>query len=257
MKLTADFHTHTIYSDGDCTVAEQVARAKELGLKTIAITDHGFTHLAFGLRRSEKDKYIREIREEGKRQNYPVLVGIEGNILGREGTCCLREQDYSEFDVYLAGFHVLSRHEGLRDWFNGWRAYVRYNMGKKITGRHVKDQTLAYINTVKRNPVDVLTHVNYQSYADSVEVAKCCADYGTYLEISGKKSHFTDDELDKIVQTGVRFVVNSDAHSPERMGDIKLAEEQIMRVGVPLERIDNIDGRMPNFRLAEYKKRNL
>lgn len=257
MKLTADFHTHTKYSDAHCTVMENVLRAKELGLRTIAITDHGFTHIAFGVRRNEKERYIRDIKEAAKAADMDVLVGIEGNILGREGSADLKEEDFKDFDVYLMGFHVFSHHESWRDWKNGWKGYLGYNMGLNPSARLVKDQTLAYIRTVERNPIDILAHVNFQCFADPVEVAKCCRDYGTYMEISGKKTHFTDDELDKIVQTGVRFVVNSDAHSPERIGDVKIAEEQIKRVGVLLDRIDNIDGRMPIFRLAEYKKRNL
>ena len=64
----------------------------------------------------------------------------------------------------------------------------------------------------------------------------------------------TDEELFAVVQTGVRFVIDSDAHSPGRVGDTALVEEQLVRVAVPRERIDNIDGRLPSFRFAEYKK---
>ena len=53
MILTADYHTHTPYSHGKGTVEENAARAKELGLKQIGITDHGFSHLAFGLKRKK------------------------------------------------------------------------------------------------------------------------------------------------------------------------------------------------------------
>ena len=52
----------------------------------------------------------------------------------------------------------------------------------------------------------------------------------------------------------MRFVVNSDAHAIGRIGDTKFAEEQIARVGIPLDRIDNIDGRLPSFRLAAWKR---
>lgn len=69
-----------------------------------------------------------------------------------------------------------------------------------------------------------------------------------------KKQHLTDEELAAVADTGVRFVVNSDAHAIGRIGDTKLAEEQIARVGIPLDRIDNIDGRLPSFRLAAWKR---
>lgn len=256
MKLTADLHAHTKYSDGHCTIEAQAARAKEIGLKTFALTEHGYTHLIFGLKRREKEEYTRHVKEAEKKFGVKILLGIEENILGREGTGGLSERDLAEFDLYLAGFHVMSTHETWRDWRNGWKGYLGYNMGFHLKGQLVKDQTKAYINTVKNNPVDMLSHINFQCFADALEVAKCCADYGTYVEISGKKTHFTDEELSDIVEkTSARFLVNSDAHSPERLGDVALAEEQIMRVGVPLDRIDNIDGRMPTLRLAEYKRR--
>ena len=57
--------------------------------------------------------------------------------------------------------------------------------------------------------------------------------------------------------TGVRFVIDSDAHSADRVGDTKIAEELLAEADIPLEQIDNIDGRLPKFRLAEYKARNL
>lgn len=258
MKLTADLHAHTNYSDAHCSVDAQAARAKEIGLNTFALTEHGYTHIIFGLKRKEKEKYTQEVREAERKYGVKILVGIEENILGREGTGGLTEHDLAGFDLYLAGFHVMSTHESWRDWWNGWRGYLGYNLGLSIKGQLVKDQTKAYINTVKKNPVDMLTHINFQCFADALEVAKCCADYGTYVEISGKKTHFTDEELSDIVsKTSARFLVNSDAHSPERLGDVALAAEQIGRVGVPLDRIDNIDGRMPVLRLAEYKRRKL
>ena len=41
MILTADYHTHTPYSHGKNTVLENAQAAKKLGLKQLAITDHG------------------------------------------------------------------------------------------------------------------------------------------------------------------------------------------------------------------------
>jgi histidinol phosphatase-like PHP family hydrolase len=88
-------------------------------------------------------------------------------------------------------------------------------------------------------------------------VAKCAADYGTYLELNAKKEHLTDDELAEIVaKTDVRFVIGSDAHSANRVGEIERVKQQLSRLDFPLERIDNIDGRTPSFRLAAYKKEN-
>ena len=119
----------------------------------------------------------------------------------------------------------------------------------------IERNTKAYINAVKNNPVDILSHLGYLCPADTLEVAKCVADYGTYIELNSKKQHLTDKELLGIAtKTSARFVINSDAHSSNRVGDIALVVEQLSRLNFPLERIDNIDGRLPAFRFTEYKK---
>ena len=60
--------------------------------------------------------------------------------------------------------------------------------------------------------------------------------------------------MEMVQKTDVRFVVNSDAHSASRVGDTKLVEEQLARIDFPMDRIDNIDGRYPNYRFTEFKK---
>ena len=70
-----------------------------------------------------------------------------------------------------------------------------------------------------------------------------------------QKRHLTDEQLMEIVdKTSARFVIDSDAHSASRVGDTALVEEQLARLHFPMDRIDNIDGRYPNFRFTEFKK---
>jgi dihydroxyacetone kinase-like predicted kinase len=91
---------------------------------------------------------------------------------------------------------------------------------------------------------------------------------GTILTVIKKATEYVcshvDDKADIIEllskhfeiaqKTSARFIINSDAHSVGRVGDIKIVEEQLSRIEFPLHRIDNIDGRLPTFRFAEYKK---
>ena len=255
MILTADYHTHTPYSHGKNTVDENVARAKEIGLQKVAITDHGFSHIIFGLRRKEFEQYKADCKAAQEKYGIDVLVGLESNIRGASGLCDLTEKDYEDFDIYLCGNHVFIYYETPKDaWRMFWRGSMLVNMGWKGTDALAKANTIAYVNAIKKNPIDAITHLSYLAPCDVVEVAKCAADYGTYIELNAKKTHLTDEQLDAVVQTGVRFIVNSDAHDAERVGDIKLVEEQLARVNVPLDRIDNIDGKLPTFRFAEYKK---
>ena len=256
MILTGDYHTHTPYSHGKNSVDENAAKAKEMGLKQVAITDHGFSHVAFGLRRYRMEDYITDCKAASEKHGIDVLVGIESNILGIGGGADLREEDYDKFDVYLCGNHIFIWYQTMKDWwYYGLGNIAERKLKKQPTPQMMEYNTKAYINAIKKNPIDILTHLNYLCPCNTLEVAKCAADYGTYIELSAKKRHLTDEELSEILaKTDARFVINSDAHTASRVGNSKIVEEQLQRLNFPMDRIDNIDGRYPNFRFTELKK---
>ena len=125
---------------------------------------------------------------------------------------------------------------------------------KETAARFIKENTAAYINVIKKNPVDVITHLNYCCFANAAEVAKAAADYGTYIELNAKKVHLTDEELYAVEKTGVNFVIGSDAHTPDRVGEISLVKKMLERVNIPEERIMNVNGRTPDFRFKKFKE---
>lgn len=256
MILTGDYHTHTPYSHGKNTIEENAAKAKEIGLKQIAITDHGFSHIMFGLRRRKVKDYVRECKEAAAKYGIDVFVGMESNIRGEAGLADLKPSDYENFDVYLCGNHIFIFYDHTVDtWLYGLGNIASRKILHHASKKLIKRNTNAYINAIKKNPIDAITHINYLCPSNTLEVAKCAADYGTYIELNAKKTHITDDDLNEIVQkTDVRFIIDSDAHSVDRIGDTKLVEEQLQRVQFPMDRIDNVDGRYPNFRFAEFKK---
>ena len=258
MILTGDYHTHTLYSHGKGTVLENAMRAKEIGLKEIAITDHGFEQLAFGLRREQMPQLIADCRIASEKTGIPVYVGTEANLCDENGRTDLLVSDYKDFDVYLMGIHRFVQFTQLRDFWNvlvrnSWHTHLHI----KPTGSLIRYNTNAYINAIKKNPIDVITHLNYQAFCDVVEVAKAARDYGTYIELSTKKVHLSDEEVAKVRDTGVRFLINSDAHSVDRIGETHLVDNLLERVEIPHSQIDNIDGKYPVFRFRAFKERNL
>lgn len=258
MILTADYHTHTPYSHGKNTVLENARAAKAANLKEIGITDHGFNHLLFGLKRKKISELQKEIEEAKKLTGVNVLMGIESNLISLDGETDMKESDLQYFDIYLCGIHEVLKYKNFSDMYKILlKNYTAYKFGKKPSQKVVDDTTAAYVNAIKNNPIDVLTHINYKCYCNLEEVAKCCADYGTYIEINTKKRHVSADELNLMAKTGVRFIIDSDAHSADRVGDMKIAKEILAQSSVSLEQIDNIDGRLPKFRFAEFKQRNL
>lgn len=255
MKLTADYHTHTVYSHGKGGIIDNAYAAKEYGLKEIGISDHGFSHPAFGLTKRKIPKMKEECKSATELTGVKVLLGIESNIIGADGTVDLKEKYYDDFDIFLAGLHKCVLFKPLSAVTLFYPDMFASMFGKKEVGKSLKDRnTKAFINVIKKNPVDVITHLNFCCYSDAVEVAKAAADYGTYIELNSKKVHLTDDELFKICKTDVKFVISSDAHSPNRVAEIALVEKMLERVNVDKNRIMNIDGRLPQFRFKRFKE---
>ena len=258
MILTSDYHTHTKFSHGKGPVKENAIRAKDLGLTEIAISDHGFSHPAFGLRGCKLNKLINDCKEAEKESGVKVLVGIESNIIGVDGTVDLKPNRYDKFDVFLAGIHKFVLYKPTT-FFSLFIPNITNSTfkTKNISNRLIKENTKTFINVIKNNPVDLITHLNYCCYANSLEVAKVASDYGTFIELNAKKSHLTDDEIaDILAKTDAKFIVNSDAHSPNRVGEISLVEDLVNRLNIPSDRLVNVDGKLPDFRFRKFKESN-
>ena len=257
MNLTVDYHTHTIYSHGKGTILENALSAKNLGLKEIAITDHGYAHHTFGIKQKKLPEMKKLCKEAQEITGVKVLLGVEANILGISGKTDMKIEDYEIMDVYLAGVHKFILYDRFNEWFKlyGANLYARTFKKDKPPKSLVKRDTQIYINTIKNNPIDILAHPGYCFFADMVEVAKCCADYNTLFEIDARKTHLTDEEWLKVSQTGAKFIIDSDAHHPKYVGQTTVAEEMIKRINFPIDKIVNINGNIPkNLRFSEFKK---
>ena len=80
-RMLYDYHTHTTYSHGTGSIADNVRAAHEKGLREIAITDHGAGNIAHGMGYAKLGKMRAEIA--ALRTQYPdvkVRLGVEANI---------------------------------------------------------------------------------------------------------------------------------------------------------------------------------
>ncbi len=258
MLLTADYHTHTVFSHGKGQIIDNARSALNAGLKEVGISDHGFSHPAFGLTTRKIPKMRALCDDASKETGVKVLLGIESNIISTEGHADLKPELYDYFDIFLAGIHKCVLYK-FKSWFtlsipDLFHTYIAKNNIPKYV---IKNNTSAYVNLIKKNPVDIITHLNFCCFCDVVEVAKVAADYGTYIELNAKKTHLTDEQLYAVEKTGVNFVIGSDAHTPDRVGEISLVEKMLERVSIPKDRIMNIDGKIPEMRFKAFKERAL
>lgn len=251
MAFWGDYHTHTTYSHGKGNVIDNALVAARKGLKQIAITDHGLRHMVLGIHRKELPKMIDDCKNATAQTGVLVLAGIENNLCSFDGDLDARDSDLQKIDIIQAGYHKAAvapnivQHFAfqLRNLINGMRSYV----SKRLLARN----TDAYLKFIERYKPDFVGHLNRDIHADALTVARYAKECGTYIELNGKRLSLTDAEIEKMAEEGVNFICNSDAHSPEKVGDMGLALQAIERLHIPYELIGNWD-KLPNFRSQNY-----
>lgn len=243
-----DYHTHTVYSHGKGSIEDNVRHAAQIGLKEIAITDHGFSHGVFGMRR--KDLARMQVQIWSLKQKYPqvrVYLGTEANLLSRDGHIDVTKADKFKLQLTVCGYHKFVR--TTHDWF---RFFLPNNLGLS-TRKQIARNTDAYIKALAHNEIDILSHPGNYCLCDTRAVAQACKHFGTYFELNGKRIFLTDEMLAEAAAQGCEFVCDSDAHTPDRVGDFSVALARIERVGIPLSQIANYM-RFPTFRSKKVQE---
>ena len=234
MKVLADYHTHSRYSriyHAKHTIDQMAERAKELGLSEIAITDHGPKHLFFGIRPIKLAKAKEDCKRAEQKYGIKVYAGIEANLIGQDGEIDLSREQIANLEILLVGYHKGTKTN-----------FVKYfDRKNRDTKEQIEKNTQAYVNAVNRYPIDIITHLNEYIRVDTKRVAEACAKTGTILEFNSKHMKFSDEDIQILLDSGVNFVVSSDAHKKQRICDVESCLELIKKYNIPLERVKNID----------------
>ena len=232
MIITSDFHTHTTFSHGTGSVEDNVRAAIDRNLSEIAIADHSVGHNAYGVR--DIEAYLREIDNIKIKYKDTIKVksGLELNLLSDSGELDLPKGYEDCFDILIFGYHKFVRYKGLS---NAMHYLPPVSDSEKSIARNTK----AYINALERYKIDIISHPGYGLPINKIEVAKTAAKRNTYMEINNKHPEFTADELKICAEIGVKFSVNSDAHSPEKVGIFTNSLAKIEEAGLPAELILN------------------
>lgn len=240
--IWGDYHTHTFYSgrNGHAKSRPQdvYAVAKEKGLKQVAICDHGFRHFCFGTTRARMRKLRDELDKLNAEGDVKMLLGIEANIYSSDGLVDLKQADRGMLDIVVAGYHKLTWAKNPSDAF-------RYTLPALLgvdAEAAKKRYTRAIVNAIKTQKINILSHPCYGLLMDMKEIIKAAADYGVMLELNGKRVSMTDEEVLMMAESKVAIVANSDAHTPERVGDVAVPVALCERLNIPLTRISNFNG---------------
>ena len=199
--LRGDLHTHTDLTDGVASLETMVAAAQRRGYEYYAVTDHA-PDLIMQRMTDEKMLAQRE-RVRALGADLELLHGTELNI-GPDGSVDWDADFLAGFDICVASVH---------SHFEQSRA--------EMTRRFVAACENPHVNVIghpttrrmgKRPPVEV----------DFGELFRACARTGTALEInaSPQRLDLPSDHIRAARDAGVRFAIDSDAHSVPDLGNM-------------------------------------
>ena len=258
MALLADYHTHSKFSrnnHGKGSVEDNVRVAYEKGLAQVAITDHGFNQKLYGVRRKDIPDLKQKIEDAKEMYPIDVLLGVEANLISSNGDIDIVEDDYKDLDILLCGFHRLvkstSKKQQMGFVFKNIICEIFHHTSKKQREKN----TNAYINAMRKYDIDILTHLNHACKVDVEKVARVAKETNTLIELNGKRLGMTDKEILKCYELGCKFVVDSDAHSANRVGDCHLGLEAALRLRIPDSAIVNYN-QLPKLKKDKRNKRS-
>ena len=240
VEFYGDYHLHSTYSDGRCSVEEMVMAASLTGLEEMGLADHGPRTIFSGLK---SDQTLLEIKEEIEqlRPHYPDLqinLGVEANIISLNGQLDVGKEIIAELDLLLAGFHPYILPDRGVD-----VPWVLRNQAAKIfpiiKSRVRNENTKALVETIYRYDVDIISHPGLKMPIDIAEVARACLIKDTFWEINAGHKFPGLQEVSALARLGVNFVVNSDAHFAESVGALEYGSWVLEKARVPQEQIKN------------------
>ena len=83
------------------------------------------------------------------------------------------------------------------------------------------------------------------------EVAKMARQKGVFIELNGKRISFDSADMEALLKHDTQFILNSDAHTPEKVGDVRNGMNYVLKYGIPEKNIVNMGSR-PNFRQIKF-----
>ena len=102
--IKGDLHSHSIWSDGHNTVKEMAQKAKTLGYKYFACTDHSYPSLDYSKRINQIEQY------NDSDGSIRVIIGLEVNI-NADGSLQFEDSILEKHELNLASIHTSFRQD--------------------------------------------------------------------------------------------------------------------------------------------------
>lgn len=205
--IKGDLHMHTTWSDGAHSIEEMVDACRARGYQYMAITDHSqYLKVANGLTRERLLKQKEEIKKlNQKYDDILILSGVEMDILP-DGTLDYDDELLAEMDFVIASIHSA---------FSQPREKIMERLKTALENAHV--DLIAHPTGRKigrREGYDVDVNL-------LIQLAK---ETNTALELNANPNRLdlTAEYLRKAQDTGVKILINTDAHQMDTLKHMEI-----------------------------------
>jgi len=204
--IRGDLHAHSEWSDGTVPIEHMVLAARERGYDYLAITDHsGGIGVAGGLSAERLLAQIGEIRRiNSEIDGIQVLAGTELEIK-RDGSLDFEDAILAQLDWVIASVH---------SGFNQPR--------EQMTARIVRAMENPHVDAIG-HPTGRLIGKREPYEVDLEQMFRAAARTKTALEINSfpDRLDLVDWQARRAKDLGVMLVVNTDAHAPVHLDNIR------------------------------------
>lgn len=216
--IKGDLHCHSKWDGGVSKIEEMIEVAKKMGYQYLGIADHTkFLKIEHGLDEKKlafQRKEINKINSKLKSQNsrFKVLQGCEANILNN-GSVDIKDEALKKLDYVIAGIHSNMKMEK-----------------EKMTERIIK--------AMKNPNIDIISHPTgrilkrrdeYQ--VDFEKILRAAREFKVILEINSypERLDLSDQNIRRAKETGVKMIINTDAHHKNQLRFIEFGLAQARR----------------------------
>jgi len=215
--IRGDLHTHSTWTDGQASIEEMAAAAKNRGLRYIAITDHSKrVTMVGGLDADRLLQQWAEIDDLNQRlSDITVLKGVEVDILERGGLD-LPDEVLAEADWVVASVH-----------------FGQQQSREQITSRVLDALQNPHVAAIA-HPTGRMLLARKPYEIDMEAVMRAARDNGKMLELNAhpKRLDLDDVACAAAKSYGISIVISTDAHRPEGLDAMRCGVQQARRGGL-------------------------
>lgn len=243
----ANYHTHSLYCDGKCTLEEQVRMAEKQGLRQLGFSSHAPVPFenTFAMKEEQLPDYVREIDQLQQNTNVVLLKSLECDFIPGVTVDFAERQSACGLDYLIGGVHQVRQPHGDGLWFidgskqeiydNGLRDLFDNDIRTAVTA--FWEQTFEMLETQKMDIIahfdKIKMHNRNRFFTEDESWYKVLADkaiqlikrYDVIIEVNTRGlykkrcDHFypSTELLMKARKADIPVIISSDAHKAEEL----------------------------------------